>query len=165
MAGLSSSSGELPLMEHVYSASWSMQATIAALRDSENASAAFMLSLLDQPLIDAFLCDELVVRAALHHLARLHHHDLIAIADRAEPVRHDEAGAPAPAQMRVDMLLCGRIECARRFIEHEEGWPSDQGARDLQPLSLSAAVVRSRFGHQALIAARTQCDDIEHVGI
>src|SRR5690606_11225030 len=69
-------------------------------------SAASGRSALDEPGVGSIRIHlELVVRAALHDLAPLHHDDLVGVADRAEPVGDDKARAAAPAQAVVDELL------------------------------------------------------------
>ena len=47
----------------------------------------------------------LFVRAALHDLAALHDDDLVGVANRAQPVRDDDARAAAAPQALVDVLL------------------------------------------------------------
>src|SRR6266566_658325 len=77
---------------------------------------------------------QLVMRATLHDHAAVQHDDLVAVANRAEPVRHDETGAAAPAQIVVNQAFGRGIECTGRFIEDEEGGVIHKGARDFQPL-------------------------------
>ena len=69
---------------------------------------------------------------ALHDLAPFEDHDLIAVADRAEAVGHDEARAPAPPQAIVDELLGRRVERARRLVQNEDGGIGHERPRDLQ---------------------------------
>ena len=100
LAGSSSRNGVLPpticsTPLGVDSADWRVGAT-GRLR-------CMCSSALDQPRVRAVDAPvSSLVRAALHDLAALQHDDLVAVADRAEPVRDDEAGAAAAAQVIVD---------------------------------------------------------------
>src|SRR2546427_10542053 len=88
---------------------------------------------------------ELIVRSPLHDAAALHHDDLVAVADRAEAMRDDEARTATPPEIVVDLLFDRRIERARRFIEHKDARITDKRAGDLQSLSLATAEVATPF--------------------
>ena len=77
-------------------------------------------------------------------LPLVEHDDLVAVADRAQPVRDDQAGAAAGAQALVDLALDERVERARRLVEDEQRGVAGERAGDLQPLALPAAPVRVR---------------------
>src|SRR5581483_7460201 len=85
------------------------------------AQAARALALLhrDQPRVRTIRGAKLLVRAALHHPSALEHDDLVAIPNRAQTVRHDQAGRPAPPHVVGDPQLRHRIERARRFVEDQ----------------------------------------------
>src|SRR3954466_3817898 len=63
----------------------------------------------DQPRVRPIDLRHLRVRSALHDLAAFEHNNLVAIADRAQAMRDDQAGAAAPSQLVVDQLLGERI--------------------------------------------------------
>ena len=46
----------------------------------------------DKVLVDAVESDQLVMSAAFHDLAMLHHDDLVCVANRAQSVRHHHDG-------------------------------------------------------------------------
>ena len=100
-----------------------------------------------------------LVRAALHDLAALQHDDLVAVANGAEPVGDDQAGAAAAAQVVVDRLFGRRIERAGGFVEDENRGIVDERARDLEALPLTAAEVAAALFHVPGIAARA-CGDV-----
>src|SRR5262245_53545282 len=56
----------------------------------------------DQPRVRATLLHQLLVRSALDDLALRENDDLVGVADRAQPVGDDQAGAAAPAQALVE---------------------------------------------------------------
>src|SRR5262252_10781421 len=66
-------------------------------------------SMLNQSLVRAVNVLHVVVGAALDDLAVLHHDDLVGVANRAEAVRDDDAGAAAAPQAVVDVQLGGRV--------------------------------------------------------
>src|SRR4051812_26958564 len=75
---------------------------------------------------------ELIMRAALHRQPLVEHDDLVAIAYRAQAMRHNDAGAAASPQTAIDQRLGRRIESAGRFVEHQDRRVVDQTASDLQ---------------------------------
>ena len=96
----------------------------------------------DQPGVLALADgEELVVSSALHDPAAGKDDDLVAVADRREPVGDDQAGATAPAQVVVDDHLGLRVERACGLVEDQEAGVADQGPGDLQPLALAAGEI------------------------
>src|SRR5690606_41006719 len=75
-------------------------------------------SFLDQFGVGAVGVLHLVVRAALHDLAALHDDDLVAVADRRQPVGDDHAGAAAAADRVVDQHLGGDRKSTRLNSSH-----------------------------------------------
>ena len=82
--------------------------------------------------------------AALDGDALLEDDDLVAVADRREAVRDDQAGAAAGADVLVDRLLDQRVEGARRLVHDQDRRVAGERAGDLEPLALAAAPVASR---------------------
>src|SRR5690606_14483973 len=117
-------------------------------------------SVADQPLVGTVDVLHFVVRAALHDLSALHHDDFVAVADGAQAVRDDDAGAAAPAQALVDVLLSGRVEGARGLVEDQDGRLSDERARDLEALALAAAEVAAALLHARLVPALARLDHV-----
>ena len=73
--------------------------------------------------------DQLVVGAALHHSPRVQDDDLVAVSDRRQPVRDDQARAASPAQVVVDDPLGLGIERARGLVEDRAGSARRTSAR------------------------------------
>ena len=96
------------------------------------------------------------MRPSLHDPAAVEHHDLVAVADRAQPVRDDQAGAAARAQALVDLPLDERVERAGRLVEHQQRRVAGERAGDLQPLPLTAAPVAPALLDHAVVAARAR---------
>ena len=96
--------------------------------------------------------------AALNDLPAVEHHDLVAVANRAQAMRHDQAGAAPSAKRLVDRPLGQRVERAGRFVEHEQHRITGQGARDLQALKLAAAEVAPTLFDDLVVAARPRDD-------
>ena len=95
------------------------------------------------------------MRAALNNLAELQNDDLVAISDGTQSVGNNQTRAAASPKVVVDCLFGAGVECARRFVEDEERWIADQGARDFQALTLASSVALAiqirrnvREGHQ-----------------
>ena len=55
--------------------------------------------------------------AALDHLAAVHDQDFLAVADGAQAMGHDDAGASAAAQAAIDEQLGQRIQGAGPFVQ------------------------------------------------
>src|SRR5262249_29428019 len=79
--------------------------------------------------IQAALRHQLVVRAFLDHLALVHHHDGVCVADGAQPVRDHDAGPPRHQSPKggLDRPLRFRVERAGRLVEYQNGRIEVQG--------------------------------------
>ena len=96
---------------------------------------------------------ELRVRAALHDLSLLHHHDLIGAANRRKPVRDDERG-PSLHQIRkalLDHLLRFRVEAGRCFVENQNARLGQNGARNRDALPLAARELHAAFADDRVV--------------
>src|SRR5438128_12614214 len=88
------------------------------------------------------------VVAALDDLARLDHQDQVGVADRAQAMRDDDAGASAqePAERCLDPLLGAGVDAARRLVEDQDARVGEHRARERQqlalPLTQRAALLR-----------------------
>src|SRR5690348_12290153 len=84
--------------------------------------------------------EQLGVRAALDDAPPFEHDDLVGVTDRRQAVR-DRDGRAALGQA-VERLLHGAlglvVQRARRLVEDEDGWVSQDGARDRDALLLAA---------------------------
>ena len=98
-------------------------------------------------------------------LALLQHDDLVAVADRAEAVRDDDAGAAAPPQIVIDDLFGDRIERAGRFVEHDQRGIGNQRPRDLDSLALAAAEIGAAFVDVAVVVSRPRRDVLVDRGV
>src|SRR6185295_19973744 len=95
---------------------------------------------------------------ALDDAAVVHDDDLVAVPNRAQAVRDDQAGAAAAAEVIVDRLLGGRVERAGRLVEHEDARVADQRERDLHALPLTAAEIAAAFLDRARVPAGARGD-------
>src|ERR1017187_265879 len=120
---------------------------------------------LDQVAVRPIHLDHVLMSAALHHASAVEHQDLLAIADGAEPVGHDHAGATQAAHIVVDGLLRGGIEGAGSFVQHQDARRSGQRARNLQPLALAAAEVAPVFLHGVIVATLAVGDVFVDTGV
>src|SRR5215468_1504340 len=98
------------------------------------------------------------MRAALHDPALAQHYDLVAIADRGEPVCNDDAGAAAPPQAVIDRLFDRGIERRCGLVQDQHGRVADESARDLDALTLAAAEIPAVLRHDAIMIAGADRD-------
>ena len=92
------------------------------------------------------------MRTALNLPTVIEHDNLITIADGAQAMRDDHAGAPAPPQAVVNAHLTHGIQRTGSFIEKEHGRIVNKGASDFQALPLAAAEVLAALLHPCVIA-------------
>ena len=89
----------------------------------------------------------------LHHLAATQDDNLVAVTNRAEAMSDDQASTAAAAKVVVDQFFRLRIKSAGRFVEDHNAWAASQRARDLQPLTLSAAKIPPAFLDPGIVSA------------
>ena len=77
--------------------------------------------------------------------AFVHDDDLVAVPDRAQTVRDDQAGTASPADGLADPVFCHRIQCRGRFIKNQDRCFTGQRPRKFQPLPLSAGQIIAEF--------------------
>ena len=87
---------------------------------------------------------DLPVVAAFHDAALVHHHDTVGdVAHHGQVVRDEEVGqAEVPLQFhqQVQYLCLHRhVERGNGFVQHHQGGPHDQGARNAYALALSSS--------------------------
>jgi hypothetical protein len=83
---------------------------------------------------------QLLVRAALHDAAVLHHDDEIRAAQRAEAVRHDErrAARDGAVERLENLVLRLAVDRRGRVVEQQDRRLEQHGARDGEALALAA---------------------------
>src|SRR3954465_12492452 len=88
----------------------------------------------------AALGDELVEGAGLDDPALVEDEDAVGVADRREPVRDDEGGAPLHDLLERELeLALGRgVERARRLVEDQHRRVLEQRPGDREALALAA---------------------------
>src|SRR5262245_29838383 len=91
---------------------------------------------MDKPSVLIAALEQGDMRAAADHAAFMQHDDLVGVADRAQAMRDDDAGAAAAADALIDLLLDHGIEGGGRFVEDQHRGIAGERARDLQALSL-----------------------------
>src|SRR5262249_1173688 len=93
-----------------------------------------------EPRVQTAPREKLVVRAALHDPALVHHEDQVRAEDRAQAVR-DHQARPA-RQERLERLLDQRLRAGVEprwgFGQNQRLWVPEPDARECQPLLLSA---------------------------
>ena len=104
------------------------------------------------------------MRAAIDDAAALHHQDLVAIADRAEAVGDDDAGAAGAADAVHDMLLGLGVHRAGRLIQNQHARLHGQGTRDRQTLTFAAAEIGAAAGQFGAVTIRTRGDEVVRGG-
>src|SRR4051794_909106 len=108
---------------------------------------------------------QLIITPALDDLAVVENEDLVAVADRADAVRRDDARAAAAREIRQDRLLGQRVEGARGLVEDQERGVADQRPGDLEPLALAAAQVTSPLLQDAVQSLGQREDLVEDRGV
>ena len=91
--------------------------------------------------------------AALDDAPAGQHDDLVAIADGAQAVGDDQAGAAPTAEVVVDDGLGLGVQGAGGLVEHQQAGIADQRPGDLQPLPLAAGEVPGSLGDDRVVAA------------
>src|SRR5258707_3549300 len=104
-----------------------------------------------QPGIGAFDVDHFLMGAALDYPAGLQYNDLVAVADGTEPVRDNETGAAALAQLVINQPLDSRIQSAGCLVKYKNARPADQRPGNLQALALPSAEVSSTLFEQGIL--------------
>ena len=105
------------------------------------------------------------MRPLLHDTAAVEHDDHVRVADRAQPVGHDDAGAAALPQAVVDLQLGYRIERRGGFVEHQDGGVGHERAGDLQTLALPAAEVAAVLLDRGVVLAGAGHDLVVDLGV
>mmetsp|Transcript_32921 Transcript_32921/g.63413 ORF Transcript_32921/g.63413 Transcript_32921/m.63413 type:complete len:466 (+) Transcript_32921:2663-4060(+) len=122
------------------------------------AALVLLLLLLRQLVEAATLTDgeQLVVGAALDHLALVHDGDLVGVADRREAVG-DGDGRPLPlgherVERLLDHALARSVERARRLVEEQDGRLAHERARNRHALLLPAGELATALAHLRAVA-------------
>ena len=93
------------------------------------------------------------MRAPLNNDTLIENNDLIAVADRGEPVGNHDAGYSSFADSLYHIIFRPGIERTRRLIQNDDGRILCQHPGDLQSLSLTAGEVFAVLCQLALISA------------
>ena len=121
---------------------------------------------LHEPVVETGLVlHQLVMRATLRRDALVKHDNLVAVADRAQPVRDDQARDPPTPECVVDQLLVPGIEGAGRFVENQYCRIAGQCSGNSQPLPLPAAEIASILIDLRPVAERPAQDFVVDAGI
>src|SRR5690606_22515393 len=112
--------------------------------------------------VDVF---HLVVGAALDDLAALQDDDLVAVADRRQPVGDDDAGAAAAAEAVVDDCLGGWVERRSGLVENQNRRIADHRSGDLEPLPLASREVAAALVDHCAVATVARFDHLGDGGI
>src|SRR5579883_2009265 len=90
--------------------------------------------------------------AALHDASAAQDDDLVTVADRAEPVGDDQAGAAAPAEVVVDDPFRLGVQRTGGLVEDYQAGVADQGPGDLEALALPAGEVPRPLGDRRAVS-------------
>lgn len=88
-------------------------------------------------IVDMPSPQQLLVHARLHHLAGLHHKDLVAALHRGQPVRHKHAGAPLGQLLRSNPFCSDCSTLALTQLQHRSSSPSSRFACECAPQNKS----------------------------
>src|SRR3954470_9388370 len=112
--------------------------------------------------VHAFGLQELVVRAALDDAAGVDDEDQVGVADRAQAMGDDDAGAPGEqrAERALDDALGARVDVGGRLVEDEDARIGEHRARERDQLPLPLAERAAAFAEQRLVAARQRGDEV-----
>jgi hypothetical protein len=108
---------------------------------------------LDQFGIAAIKRHKLGMPAPLNWDAAFQDDDLVAVADRAEPVGDNHQRGPARLDVLHDRRFCRGVERARRFVHNYDARFGRDSSSDFEPLALAAGKVASAFLHNAVVVA------------
>ena len=103
--------------------------------------------------------EQLLVAASLHRSTAVEHHDLIAVPDGGQPVRHYEATASTGPEPLVDLGLDQGVERRGGFIHDQECGVGGERPGDLEALALAAGPVRPALQDVPPVPARP-ADDV-----
>ena len=101
--------------------------------------------------VDAAERDELVVAAALDHLAVVEHEDQVGVAGEQQVVRDDQRRAVAHEVADRGGEL--GVEPRGRLVEHEHRRVGEQRAGDRDPLALAAGEPPAALAEVGVVAA------------
>src|SRR4030095_9462375 len=87
---------------------------------------------------NAAVSNQFEVSSALNDATAIKDEDLIGCAHGRQTMRHDDTGAVQSFELSIEPLFRRDVEMAARFIQQQNGWPSHDGARDRELLTLSA---------------------------
>ena len=96
------------------------------------------------------------MRADLDDPARFDIEDFVRAADRRKPVRDDQRGAPRQelVERRFDQPFGMTIERAGRFVQDQDAWIAQHGARDRDALPLAAREPHAAIADRRVVALR-----------
>lgn len=115
-----------------------------------------------QVMIEAALAQQGFMCAALNDLAVIDDQNLVGIADGAQAVGDDEAGAPLHQvqHRRLNMLLRARVHTAGGLIQNQNGGVGQNGAGNSQQLPLPLAQIAAPLRQRCLVALRQAMDEL-----
>src|SRR5215472_8597798 len=98
--------------------------------------------------------DQLLVRPVLNESSPFERDDPIGSAHGRQAVGNDEHGSSGCDLLHVllDRPLTFVVERAGRFIEDQNAWIANQGARDGDPLSLASRKAAAALAYDGVVA-------------
>ena len=109
---------------------------------------------LDHSAVSAAAEHQFIVPAALGDSAVFDHQDLVGVADRAEAVGDDEAGAAGHqrGQRLLDEPFVFRVEVAGGFVEDQDVGIGEHGAGDGDALALAAGEAQAALADRRVVS-------------
>jgi len=119
-----------------------------------------------EPLIDAALVDQFLVRSHLADASLGQYHDLVGAANGREPVRDDNHGAVLHqvGQGLLNEQLGFGVEVRGSLVQDQNGRVLEQGAGDGDTLALPAAELESAVADDGIVALRHFADELVRQG-
>src|SRR5690349_1041231 len=107
-----------------------------------------------EPRVDAAVCEELVVGAALDDRAVLYREDDIGVSDRREAVRDGDRGSALDQGLErlLDDALTFGVQRRGGLVEDEDRRVFEDHARDREPLALSTGEPVAALADDSVVA-------------
>ena len=94
---------------------------------------------------------QLLMSANLNGTTRAQHDDAIAIADGAQAVSNEQAGAATASEMVIDQGLGLGVQRACSLVQHQQARVAHQRPGDLQALPLTAGKIPGSLRHERVV--------------
>ncbi len=120
-----------------------------------------------QPLVNAAVADQFLMRAGLGNPAAIEYHNFVGAPDSGEPVRDHDHRAVAHQGLERPLHQHFRfgVQMRSSFVQDQDRRVLEQCPRDGQTLSLAAAELGTTFADHGVIARRHALDEFVGQGV